>query len=198
MRPARSSAAVEAPAPIHHSTGWWGRGLTEGSPATTAGSTGSPASSALTTATDSSSTRPRVLHRGAHGGELAVAAADAGLDDERRVGERRQRADVLGDEHRVPQRQQEQAPDRAVAPLGQQPAEHRRVLVVGRRHGVMVAERQRVQLRPLGGLGPLDHPAGTLAGISRRGGTDDDVSEIPMRTGARTRSTTHRSERCQR
>ena len=53
------------------------------------------------------------------------AAADRGLQDEAPAGDRRQRADLLGEQHRVPQRQQEERARGTVAPLREQAAEDR-------------------------------------------------------------------------
>ena len=85
----------------------------------------------------------------AHPAELLGPATDRGLQDEAAVGDRRQRAELLGEQHRVPQRQQEQDPARFVAPLREQPAEDRDVLVVrARAGGVVVADEQRCRARP--------------------------------------------------
>jgi hypothetical protein len=64
-------------------------------------------------------------HVGAHGRELGTAAADGALHDEPACGDRRQRPHLLGHQHRVPQRQQVERTRGAVAPFGQQAAEHR-------------------------------------------------------------------------
>jgi hypothetical protein len=42
----------------------------------------------------------------------------------------------------VPQGEQEQATGRRLAPLREQPPEHRRILVVGRGRGVLIADKQ--------------------------------------------------------
>ena len=93
-----------------------------------------------------------------HGRELLGAAADGALHDEAPGRDGRQRADLLGDEHRVPQREQVERAGRPFVPLGQQPAEHRGVLVVGDGHAVVVADEERVEPCVACGPRPLDHP----------------------------------------
>ena len=61
-------------------------------------------------------------------------------------------------QHRVPEGKQEQRTRRAIAPLGQQAAEHGRVLVVGHGHAVVVADEQAVEAGVPRGAGLLDHP----------------------------------------
>jgi len=78
---------------------------------------------------ESRRTRPDV---GAHGGEPGLAPAEPALHDEGALSDGGQCPDLLGHQHRVPQREQEQTPGRGLAPLREQPAEHRRVLVIGR------------------------------------------------------------------
>ncbi len=65
-----------------------------------------------------------LLDRRAHRRKLLVAAAERALHDEAPSRDRRQRPDLLGDEHRVPERQEEQRAGGALVPLGQQPAQH--------------------------------------------------------------------------
>ena len=55
-------------------------------------------------------------------------------------------------------RQQEERADRPVPPLGQQPAQHRRVLVVGAPGRVVLAQEQGLQPGVSRGPDPLDHP----------------------------------------
>ena len=104
-----------------------------------------------------------------HGPELARAAAEAGLDDE---GPRRhggQRPDLLGHQHRMPQRDEKQAAGRVVGPLRQDATEHRYVLHVPRRTGgVVITQGQGVEASPGGGLCLTEHrraapPAGRSA-----------------------------------
>ena len=71
-----------------------------------------------------------MLQVGAHRVELLRAVADTALQDEAALGDRRKRADLLGDEHGLPERQEEEASRGRVAPLGEQAAEHGHVLVV--------------------------------------------------------------------
>ena len=86
---------------------------------------------------------------GSHGPELAAAAAEAGLDDERAGRHGGQRPDLLGHQHRMPQGDEKQAADRAVRPFGQEATEHRHVLhIPGRTGGVVVAEGQACRGRP--------------------------------------------------
>ena len=99
--------------------------------------------------------------------ELLVAAADRALHDERSGRDRRERADLLGQQHRVPQRQQEQRARGPVVPLGEQAPHDRDVLVVGDGHVVVVADEQAVESGGARGPGPLDHPAGALANVHR-------------------------------
>src|SRR5262249_30026610 len=109
--------------------------------------------------------RRTVLEPRAHRRELRLVVAEAALDDEAAAGDRREGADLLGDEDRIPQRQEEQAAGGGVAPLGQQAAEDRNVLVIGRRRRVMVADEERIEARLARGVGALDHPAGAVARI---------------------------------
>jgi hypothetical protein len=102
-----------------------------------------------------------------HGPELVVAAPDGALQHERPRRDRGQRAELLGRQDRRPQRQEVEGTGGAVTPLGQEPAQNRRVLVVGPAGGVVVADEQGVQagLPCHGGL--LDHPPGAGAGVGR-------------------------------
>ena len=78
----------------------------------------------------------------------------------RPLGDRRQGADLLGEQHRVPERQQEERAGGLVTPLGEQAADDRDVLVVdARRGGVVVADEERVEPRAVRRSRPLDHPA---------------------------------------
>ena len=75
------------------------------------------------------------------------------------------RSDLLGHQHRVPQREQEQAAGRGLAPLGEQPPQHRRVLIIGRGRHVLIADKQGIECRTVCRRGSLDHPARSLARI---------------------------------
>ena len=94
---------------------------------------------------------------GSHPPELVLAVAQPHLEHEGTLGQGRQGADLLGHQHRVPQGQQEQRPRRPVAPLGQQAAEDRDVLEVGRPGHVVVADEQRVEAGGPGRPGPFHH-----------------------------------------
>jgi len=76
---------------------------------------------------------------------LRLVVAEAALDDEGTARDRREGSDLLRDQHRIPQRQEKQAAGGRVAPLGQQAAEDRNVLVIGRRRRVMVADEQGIE-----------------------------------------------------
>ena len=107
-----------------------------------------------------------VAERHPQRGELRVAAAERALEDEAAVGERRQRPELLGGQHRMPEREQHQDARRPVAPLGEEPAHHRGVLVVRERPGgVMVADEQRIETGVARGHRPLDHHAGARPGV---------------------------------
>ena len=54
--------------------------------------------------------RRPVLQVGAHGVELLGAVTDAALEDEASLGDGRERADLLGDEHGLPERQENRHP----------------------------------------------------------------------------------------
>ena len=104
--------------------------------------------------------RRTTAERHAQGPELVGTAADRGLHHEAPPGDRRQRADLLRQQHRVPERQQEERARGVVAPLREQAADNRDVLVVdARRGGVVVAHEQRVEPGAVRRSGPLDHPA---------------------------------------
>ena len=90
--------------------------------------------------------------------ELLLAATDRALQDERAARDRRERADLFGDQHGMPQRQQEQRARGPLVPLREQPTEDRDVLVVGHRHVVVVADEQAVEPGVGRGPRPLDHP----------------------------------------
>ena len=98
-------------------------------------------------------------------GEPVVTPAQPALHDEGTVRDGRQRPDLLGHQHRVPQRQQEQAPGRRLAPFREKPPEDRRVLIVGRGRHVLIADKQGIERGTAGRRGPLDHPARSLARI---------------------------------
>jgi hypothetical protein len=127
--------------------------------------------------------RRPVLQVGAHGVELLGAVTDAALEDEASLGDGRERADLLGDEHGLPERQEEQTPRGGVAPLGEQPAEHRHVLVVRGARRVMVAQEQRVEAGPPRRRGPLDHHARAPPRVRCRVGArqrDADFHDHPV------------------
>ena len=109
--------------------------------------------------------------RHAHGRELVGPAADRGLHDEAAAGDRRQGADLLGEQHRRPERQQEQRAGGPVTPLREQAADNRDVLVVDARRGrVVVADEQRGETGAVRRPRPLDHPAragARLGGVRR-------------------------------
>ncbi len=111
---------------------------------------------------ESRRTRPDV---GAHRGEPGLAPAEPALHDEGALRDGGQCPDLLGHQHRVPQREQEQAPGRGLAPLREKPPEHRRVLIIGRGRHVLIADKQGIERRTAGCRGPLDHPARPLARI---------------------------------
>jgi hypothetical protein len=67
----------------------------------------------------------------AHRGELHLVVTEPALEDEAASRDRGERAHLLGDEHGIPQGQEEEAARRRVAPLGEEPPEDRDVLVVG-------------------------------------------------------------------
>ena len=125
----------------------------------------------------------------AHRGELSPAPADRALQDERPLRDARERRRLLGDQHRVPQRQEVQRPGLPRAPLRQHAAEDRRVLVVRRRRRVVVADEQRVQPRRVGRPRPFDHVARAGADIvhpvcARHGDTDSHPATLEFRAEA--------------
>jgi hypothetical protein len=87
------------------------------------------------------------------------------LHDEGALCDGGQRPDLLGHQHRVPQREQEQAAGRGFAPLREQPSEHRRVLIIGRGRHVLIADKQGIERSTARRRGSLDHPARSLARI---------------------------------
>ena len=95
----------------------------------------------------------------------AVIVAEPALEDEAPAHEGGQRADLLGDQHRIPERQQEEAARRLVAPLREQAAQHRHVLVVLARRGVVIADEERVEVGPAGRRRALDHEARARARV---------------------------------
>jgi hypothetical protein len=111
---------------------------------------------------ESRRTRPDV---DAHSGEPSLAPAEPALHDEGTSSDGGQRPDLLSHQHRVPQRKQEQASGRGRAPLGKQPPEHWRVLIIGRGGDVLIADKQRVERSTVRRRGSLDHPARSLARI---------------------------------
>jgi len=87
------------------------------------------------------------------------------LHDEGALSDGSQRPDLLGHQHRMPQREQEQAPGRCLAPLGEKSLEHRRVLVIGRGRHVLITDKQGIKRSAPGCRGSLDHPSRSLARI---------------------------------
>jgi hypothetical protein len=71
---------------------------------------------------------PQVL---SHRGELRLSVTRASLDDERCRRDCRQRSDLFRHQHRMPQRDQEQAADGPLVPHPKDPADQGRVLQVG-------------------------------------------------------------------
>jgi len=110
--------------------------------------------------------RRPLLDVGAHGQELRLVVAQAGLHDEAAARDGGERADLLGDQHRVPQRKQEQAPGGLVAPLRQQTAHDRDVLVVRPRCRVVIADEERIEPGTLRGGRALDQEARGLARVA--------------------------------
>ena len=106
--------------------------------------------------------RPEV---GAHRGEPVLAPAESALHDERAPSDGGERTDLLGHQHRVPQRQQEQAPGRRLPPFGEKPPEDRRVLIIGRGRHVLIADKQGIERGTAGRRGPFDHPARSLTRV---------------------------------
>src|SRR5450631_2659352 len=105
--------------------------------------------------------------RHAHGAELVFATTQGTLQDEPPLSEACEGPHLIGQSHRVPQRQQEERANRPFPPLGQQSAQHRHVLVVGAPRAVMLAQEEGLQPRVSRGPDPLDHP--TCAGPRIRG-----------------------------
>jgi hypothetical protein len=102
---------------------------------------------------------------GAHRGEPVLAPAEAALHDEGPLRDGGQGPDLLGDQHRVPQWEQEQAPCRGRAPFCEKAAKDRGVLVVRRGGHVLIADKQGIEPGVAGRCGPLDHPARALTRI---------------------------------
>src|SRR5262249_32345672 len=83
-----------------------------------------------------------LLDLGAHGGELRLPVAEPALNDEAALGDGRQGAHLLRHQYGVPERQQEEAAGRLIAPLREQTPGDWNVLVVGRRRRVVVAHEK--------------------------------------------------------
>ena len=109
--------------------------------------------------------RRALLDVGAHGEELRLAIAQTALEDEAAARDGGQGADLLGDEHGVPQGQEKEAARGLVVPLREQPAHHRHVLVVHARRGVMIAHEEGIEADALRGCRALDHPARAFARV---------------------------------
>src|SRR5207245_7500713 len=109
--------------------------------------------------------RRTLLDVGAHGEELRLAIAQTALEDEAAARDGGQGADLLGDEHGVPQGQEKEAARGLVVPLREQPAHHGHVLVVNARRRVVIAHEERVEAGALRGGRALDHPARALVRI---------------------------------
>ena len=67
----------------------------------------------------------------------------------------------------MPQREQEQASSRRLAPFPQQPPEYRRVLIIGRRRHVLITDKERIERRMACRSRTFDHPARSLARVCR-------------------------------
>src|SRR5437868_1696528 len=65
----------------------------------------------------------------------------------------------------MPQRKQEQAVGRGLAPFSEKPPEDRRVLIVGRRRCVLIADEQGIERSMACGRGSLNDPARSLMGV---------------------------------
>src|SRR5438445_10265559 len=104
----------------------------------------------------------------AHRRELRLVVAEAAREDEAAACDRREGPDLLGDEHGIPEGQQEQAAGRCLTPLGEEPPEDRDVLVVRARRRVVITDEQGVETGLARGSGPLDHPARALSRILHR------------------------------
>ena len=115
---------------------------------------------------------------GAEHAELLLARADRALHDERALGDRGEGADLFREQHRMPQRKEEQRPRRSVVPLGEQATEHGDVLVVGHRDVVVIADEEAVEARLRGSSRPLDHPPGADARIHRRVSTPQRHADV--------------------
>jgi hypothetical protein len=87
------------------------------------------------------------------------------LHDEGALSDGGQCPDLLGHQHRVPQREQEQAAGRGFAPLREQPSKHRRVLKIGRGRHVLIADKQGIERSPARRRRSIDHPARSMARI---------------------------------
>jgi len=86
---------------------------------------------------------PQVL---SHRGELRLSVTRASLDDERCRRDCRQRSDLFRHQHRMPQRDQEQAADGPLVPHPQDAADQGHVLQVRvRSQGMAVSDGQAVQ-----------------------------------------------------
>src|SRR5438105_8647070 len=184
-RRAARSIAGGAVAPIQTSTGSAGLSATreESNEKMPDAVTVSPANRRRSADNDSSNAGTR-LERGAHRAELRVVLAEPALEDEAPAHDRGQRADLLGDQHGIPERQQEEAPGRFVAPLREQTPEHRHVLVVLARRRVMVADEQRVEVGlPRGGRA-LDHDARALTRILDGVGAGERDADSQCRTSS--------------
>ena len=149
-RRAARSIAGGAAAPIQTSTGSAGRGATRARSKRPA-----PVARDLFARPQPAQDRERLLEArrallgiDAHRRELPIGGSDRALQDEAAAAEARQRAHLLGDEHRMPQRQQVERAERSIAPLGEQASHDRGVLVVGLRRRVMVADEERVEAAP--------------------------------------------------
>src|SRR5262249_3059738 len=177
MRAARSMD-TRALAPIQYSTGSAGRGSTPaGSMTERPREGGAPPPRRRLTMSERAREqalddveglleggRP-LLEIGAHGEELRLAVALAALEDETAARDGGERADLLGDQHGIPEREEEEATRGAVRPFRKHAAEHRHILIVRSRRGVMIAHEERVQARAGGGRRALDHPSRALARV---------------------------------
>ena len=118
--------------------------------------------------------------------ELLGAAAERALHDERPGRDRRERADLLGDEHRMPQRQQEQRAGRAGRPTRR--AGGRASGRSGSRAPARCGGRRRTGCRaprPPRPRGPLDHPPRAVAHVRRRVAAAERGADLHARSLAR-------------
>ncbi len=100
--------------------------------------------------------------------ELLLARADRALQNEGATRDRGEGADLLREQDRMPQRQEEQRTRGPVVPLCEQTTEDRDVLVIGHRDVVVIADEEGVEARIGRRSRPLDHPLGAEPRVHRR------------------------------